>query len=129
MCFAPSTNTLEGDISPDNLKYLSTAKKETDDKEKYTTFLKHALPILQEQAVDIKPDFYVTFSVYFDSRQGGFKQFAAAVICKKRFGSEDNECRNRSYFSYSYNEPEILADIIVDDILKSEPIIRKCPNA
>jgi hypothetical protein len=83
MCAAPSTNTLEGDLSPGNFRYYSTSKKPTDDKDQYATFLKHALPRLQGQNVDIEPDFYVTFNVRFDYGPGRAKQLAAAIICKK----------------------------------------------
>ncbi|WP_193371430.1 hypothetical protein [Pelagibius marinus] len=128
MCAAPSTNTIEGDLSPGSFRYQSTMKKESDDKERYATFLKHALPRLQVRDVEAEPDFYVTFSVYFDYGPGRAKQLAAAGICKEKFGTADNACRNRTYLFYSDNEPEVLAELIVDDILKSEPI-RKCRNA
>jgi hypothetical protein len=126
MCAAPGTNDIEGDISPGHLQY--TPKNNTDDKDRFATFLKHALPRLQGQNLDTEPDFYVTFSVHFGYGPGRAKQLAAAVICKKMFGSVDNVCRNRTYLFYSDNEPEVLAELIVDDILKSEPI-RKCRNA
>jgi hypothetical protein len=129
ICVWPNQKGIEGDISPGNLKYYSIAKKETDDKEKYAAFLNRSLPRLQGHDVDTEPDFYVTFSVYFERNKPSGKQLASAIICKKKFGSMDNVCRNRTYLSFSYYEPEVLAEVIVDDILKYEPLITRCPSA
>lgn len=128
-CFSPSTNEIEGDISPGNMRFARIGEVHTDDDDKYATFLDQALPRLQAHDADIEPDYYVTLSAFFDFNKGGAKQLAAAVICEKNFGSADNRCRNRSYFSYSYNEPAALADVIVDDILRFEPLVRNCRSA
>jgi hypothetical protein len=130
MCVVPPKHDgIAGDIPPGNFKYHAFGKSDTDDKSRYATFLKHTLPRLQGQDVEVEPDFYVSFGIFFDFNRGGFKQLSSAGICKKKFGSTNNKCRNRTYYSFSYYGPEVLANIIVDDILKSEPLIRKCPNA
>lgn len=128
ICFSPSTNDIEGDISPGNMRFSRIGKVHTDDDDKYATFLDQALPRLQAHGADIEPNYYVTFSAFFDFNKGGARQFAAAIICEKNFGSADNPCRNRSYLSYSNNEPAALADVIADDILRFEPLIRNCSS-
>ena len=126
-CVSLSQWAVEGDIPLTRLRYKSIARKETDDEQLHAAFLAHALrEIRGDDGEKFDDDLHVTFAVYYRFDKKVYKQFASAIICKDEFGSKQNDCRNRNYFIFSHLDPVTLATVIVDDISRFKPIVRRC---
>ncbi len=126
-CVSQSQNAVEGDIPLTRLRYKSFAKKETDDEQLHAVFLARALKHIRDDEGEVfGDDLYVTFAVYYKFEKRIYKQFATAIICRRKFGSKKNECRNRNYFFFSHLDPITLANLLVDDISSFRPVVRRC---
>lgn len=126
-CVSQRQDAIEGDIPLTRLRYKSVVKKETDDEHLHAAFLARALANIRgKDSERFDNDIYVTFAVYYRFNKGDRKQFATSVICENEFGSEENICRNRNYWLFSYLDPVTLAKVIVDDIVRSSSLIRRC---
>jgi len=126
-CISLNQEAIEGDIPLDRLRYESIPGKETDDERLHKEFLAHALKKIKgEEDKKFRNQLQVTFAVYYRFDKKVYKQYASAIICKYEFGYKKNECRNRNFYFFSYLDPATIADVIVDNISMSKPIIRRC---
>ncbi len=126
-CVSQNQWKITSDIPHSRLRYQSFMRGETDDKDLHEQFLARVMDKTHSNGnhVAVK-DLHITFTVYYKFDRRVYKQFASAMICRRPFGSSENECRNRSYFFFSHIDPITLADVLIEDIASYEPIIRKC---
>ena len=110
-CVSRSKEVIQRNIPLSQLRYKSIAGKETDEEELHKAFIARALEKIQEYR-DKKSDnyLYLTFAIYYRFNKNVYKQFASAIICKEKFGTKDNECRNRNYYFFSHLDPITLAN-------------------
>lgn len=127
-CVSQNQWKIEGDVPQDRLRYRSLGRgKMTDDKVRHEQFLARVAVMTGAVAAqEAEGDMYVTFSVFYRFDRGVYKQLASAIICKKPFEVQENECRNRSYFFFTHVEPANLADVLMADISSFTPLIRTC---
>ncbi len=116
-----------GDIPLTGLRYKSISQTETDDEHLHEAFLAQIQKKIRKKDEEkFGEELYVTFSVYYKYNKKVYKQIASAIICKNIFGTKDNDCRNRTYFFFSRLDPVTIANVLVDDIARFEPIVRRC---
>ena len=126
-CVARNIEVIEGDIPLAQLRYKSIAEKKTDKPNLHNLFLDHINKKIKDDNNKYLNNTYdIILTVYFEVNQNVYKQIAAAAICKDELAAKNNDCRNRTYFFFSHVNPIILADVIVNDISKNNPIIRRC---
>jgi hypothetical protein len=121
------------DLEPRQLHYMIHPKaaptSRTDDDSLYARFLGHIRQRLAPAGGAPGSDgqsFYVLFNVYFDYDKSFAEQFAVAIICTRPFGTKENECRNRNYYFPSRKTPEKLGDTLLNDIVKTTPVMTAC---
>jgi len=126
-CVARNKEVVEGDIPLAQLRYKSTANKETDNEDLHAAFVSRIQEKTSRKTGTVFDHYLnVTFTVYYRFDKGVYKQFASAVICEDEFGAKHNKCRNRSYFFFEHLDPITLAGVLVDDISRFTPIVRRC---
>jgi hypothetical protein len=72
--------------------------------------------------------YFMTSPMYFKKHFLQWTHFGAGVLCAHPMGSNNNQCRNRTYTFRMSIPPEEIARIVMTDIMSSSPTIPKCPS-
>ena len=126
-CVIPAYDEIKTDIVAGQLVYNYNSKETTDDESLLSEFRRSVTEIINTHPdTSGKKRYYPIFSVFFHVHQEAFQQMAAAVICPQPISNKNEYCRNRTYFFFLHKNPKEISAIILNDIIKTVPIIREC---
>jgi hypothetical protein len=105
-----------------------------------TALMNHVFPKIDMGGMGREPapdTYYFHFAVRF---RGGppslarmlgrnvVQQSLSGAICKRKFEVADNLCRRRTYYFFQKESPQALAETLLTDIVKAEPVIKVCKS-
>lgn len=128
-CVSQAYDKIGGDVALGQLILddRKKAKTFTDNRRLFERYRNRISLIFDEaKPLNKRRDMYFTSSVIFRFNQRERKQMGSGIICTHKFIHPSRNCRNRTYFFFTAHEPEEVAKIITNDIVKEKPIVRKC---
>ena len=126
ICVSPAYDDLSGDFLPEQIILVEARGMQTDDQSLYRTFIDHAESLVGGRRSTSDPE-QLTMVMWFDAGSPGWRRsMGAAVLCAPSSMGDNHPCRNRTYFVFSREEPEVLAELMVRDILSEKPNLTEC---
>lgn len=125
ICVFPDYDDLSGDFLPEQIILIEARGMQTDDQSLYRAFIEHAELLVGGRRSSSDAE-QLMMVMWFDAGSRGYRSVGAAVLCAPSSEGGDRPCRNRTYFVFSREEPEVLAELMVRDILSEKPNLADC---
>ncbi|MFC7395577.1 hypothetical protein ACFQU1_00025 [Chelatococcus sp. GCM10030263] len=114
---------------PFSIRLEQTGVKPTDSPDRYQRYVSALQALVDAQNVNPKhATYFMTSPMYFKKNGSQWTHFGAGVLCARRMGSKENQCRNRTYTFFRPFSPEKMAGIVMSDLVSFIPTIPKCPT-